>query len=155
MAEVSSATRLAEGLGSATNTAFGQLSSYIFDDGGDQGAIQEVPICYSSDGIDGLVVHYREGAVHSHGRSHGGMERVGISLAPLETLAYVSGTVSDRLTSLFLETSASRRFGPFGVVQGSHFGFSGPVVGFSGFCNDQRLRAIGAYCNVFQNYERQ
>ena len=33
------------------------------------------------------------------------MERVGISLAPLETLAYVSGTVFDGLTSLFRNIS--------------------------------------------------
>ena len=131
---------------------FGHLMGYTFDDGGDGGAIEEVLIYYSSGEIYGLVVRYREGAVHSHGRSHGGMEFVGISLAPSETLAYFSGTVSDRLTSVFFETSGSRRFGPYGVVQGPHFGFSGPVVGFFGFCDDQRITAIGAYCNVFQDY---
>ena len=105
-------------------------------------------IYHSKFGIHRIVTVNEEGLSQSHGISCDDCVRGIITLAKGESIDFVSGTSGTIINSLTLTTSLGRRYGPYGSSAGYPFGFSGPVIGFFGYC-DKFLRALGCHSDAF------
>ena len=104
-------------------------------------------IYHSKSGIHRIVTMNEEGLSQSHGISCDDNVCGIINLAKGETIEFVSGTSGVIINSLTLTTSRGRRYGPYGFTAGCPFGFTGPVTGFFGYC-DEFLRALGCHSDA-------
>ena len=126
---------------------FGRCVGCAFDEGRG-GGIRKVIIYHSKLGIHRILTMSNEGLTHSHGISCEAHVCCIINLAERETIDFVSGTSGSIIYSLTLTTSLGRHYGPYGSTTGYPFGFSGPVLGFFGHC-DEFLRALGCHSDAY------
>jgi hypothetical protein len=126
---------------------FGRCVGSAFDEGS-RGRIREVHVYHSNLGIHRIATLNDRGLSYSHGPSCDTCDCSMISLLEGETIDSVSGTCGVIIHSLTMTTSLGRRYGPYGYPSGYPFGFSGPILGFFGYC-DNFLRGFGCYSDTF------
>ena len=128
---------------------FGSCVGRPFDEGVN-GGIREVHLCHSKLGVHCIATVDDKGLPKAHCISSNLCDCSMVSLSEGETVDSITGTYGIHIYSLTMATSLGRRYGPYGCPSlGRPFGFSGPILGFFGHC-DNFLRAVGCYSDIYK-----
>ncbi|KAL0956017.1 hypothetical protein HGRIS_002191 [Hohenbuehelia grisea] len=122
--------------------AFGPCEGEVFDEGATWFPLKLVHFTCSDHGIGSYRGHYGKGATGIYGAPHPNDHKV--SLAKDEYIKGISGTYTDKVTSLTITTTKATH--KIGHASGKPFKFDAPkdhhVVGFHGRA-ENHIRAIG------------